>query len=192
MTKSDLRKLYLERRRRLSAVEHADLSSKIAEHFFANFDLASALTVHCFISIKHTGEVETLDIFERLWSRFPHIITVAPRVNHQTDEIDALAFGRDTTLVENKWKIPEPADGEVIDPGEIDLVLVPLLCFDMRGYRIGYGKGFYDKFLTTCRSDCLKIGLSFFPPVERIDDVHDGDVPLDSCITPDGLILPNQ
>ena len=192
MTKSELRKLYLEKRRRLSAVEHADLSLKIAEHFFSNFDLVSAAKVHCFISLKHTGEVETLDIFEHLWSRFPHIITVAPRINDQTGEIDALPFNSATQIVENKWKIPEPADGAVIEPNDIDVVLVPLLCFDMRGYRVGYGKGFYDKFLTRCRPDCLKIGVSFFPPVERIDDVHDSDVPLDSCITPDGLIMPNQ
>src|SRR5687768_4152498 len=184
MNKSELRTIYLEKRRGLSAVEHADLSLKIAEHFVSNFVLESITTIHCFISLKHTGEVETSDIFNRLWREFPHIITVAPRVNDQTDGIDALVFTRETTLVENRWKIPEPADGDAIDPNKIDLVLVPLLCFDMRGYRVGYGKGFYDKFLASCRPDCLKVGLSFFPPVERIDDVHDGDVPVDDCITP--------
>lgn len=192
MTKSELRKRYVEKRREFSPAEHAELSLKIAELFFSAFDLSSIKTIHCFISLKHTGEVETSSIFERLWGEFPHITTVAPRVNDQTDEIDAAAFDRDTRLVENKWKIPEPADGNEVDPNEIDIVLVPLLCFDMRGYRVGYGKGFYDKFLARCRPDCLKVGLSFFPPVERIDDVHDSDVSLDSCVTPDGLILINQ
>jgi 5-formyltetrahydrofolate cyclo-ligase len=192
MNKSELRRIYLGKRRELSTAEHAELSIKIAELFFSSFDLSSIKTIHCFISLKHTGEVETSNIFERLWDEFPHISTVAPRVNDQTDEIDALAFDRDTSLVENKWKIPEPADSNAVDPNEIDIVLVPLLCFDMRGYRVGYGKGFYDKFLASCRPVCLKVGLSFFPPVERIDDVHDGDVSLDSCVTPDGLILINQ
>ncbi len=191
MTKSELRKLYLEKRRDLSAVEHAELSSQIAEHLFSNFDLESITTIHCFISLKHIGEVETSDIFKRLWGEFPQIRTLAPRVNDQTGEIDALTFDHDTKLVENKWKISEPANGEPIDPSEIDIVLVPLVCFDTLGFRVGYGKGFYDKFLAKCRPDCLKIGLSFFPPIERIDDIHDGDVPLDSCITPDGLILLN-
>jgi 5-formyltetrahydrofolate cyclo-ligase len=189
MTKSELRKLYLEKRRDLAPAEHADLSLKIAEHLFSNFDLDSIAAVHCFISLKHTGEVETSGIFERLWTQFPHIKTVAPLVNDKTGEIDALPFGRDIKLVENKWKIPEPPDGKEIEPNEIDLVLVPLLCFDARGYRVGYGKGFYDKFLAKCRPDCLKVGLSFFPPIERIDNIHDGDVPLDSCVTPDGLML---
>ena len=189
MTKSELRKLYLEKRRDLSPVEHAGFSSKIGELLFSNFDLSPIATVHCFISSKHTGEVETSGIFERYWREFPQIKTVAPRVNEQTGEIDALPFGPDTRLVENKWKISEPADGNAVEPNEIDLVLVPLLCFDMRGYRVGYGKGFYDKFLAKCRPDCLKIGLSFFPPVERINDIHDGDVPLDFCVTANGLIL---
>lgn len=185
MTKSELRILYLIKRRDLSQVEHADLSSQIGELLFSNFDLTSITTVHCFISLKHMGEVETSQIFEHLWREDPHTRTVAPRVNDQTGEIDALPFGRDTKLVENKWKIPEPADGEAIEPKTIDIVLVPLLCFDMHGFRVGYGKGFYDKFLAKCRTDCLKVGLSFFPPAERIDDVHDSDVPLDFCITPE-------
>jgi 5-formyltetrahydrofolate cyclo-ligase len=193
MTKSELRKHYLEKRRKLSAAaEHSELSLKIAEHFFSNFDLETLTIVHCFLSLKQTGEVETSTIFERLWREFPQIKTVAPRVNEKTGEIDALEFARDTRLVENKWKIPEPAEGNAVEPNKIDIVLVPLLCFDLLGFRVGYGKGFYDKFLIKCRPDCLKVGLSFFPPVERIDDIHDGDVPLNSCITPDGLILRNQ
>lgn len=187
MTKSELRKIYIAKRRSLSPTEHADLSAKIAELFFAYFDLRSIKTFHCFISLKHTGEVETADIFERFWSEFPHIKTLAPRVSEEEGEVDALPFSAETNLIENKWKIPEPADGEPIDPSEINMVLVPLVCFDERGYRVGYGKGFYDRFLRKCRSDCLKIGLSFFPPVEKIDDVHDGDVPLDSCVTPERI-----
>lgn len=191
MTKSELRKHYLEKRRDLSPAEHADLSLKIAEHFFSNFNLDLIAAFHCFISLKHTGEVETSSIFEHLWSEFLHIKTFAPRVNDQTGEIDALPFNSNTQLVENRWNISEPADGKPIDPNQIDIVLVPLLCFDRRGYRVGYGKGFYDKFFTKCRPDCLKAGLSFFPPIKRIGDVHSGDVRLDSCITPDGLILLN-
>ena len=76
---------------------------------------------------------------------------------------------------------------ELIDEKEIDLVLVPLLCFDKKGFRVGYGKGFYDRFLSKCRSDVLKIGLSYFKPVEKIEDVRDFDVALDYCITPKGV-----
>ncbi|HLA94794.1 MAG TPA: 5-formyltetrahydrofolate cyclo-ligase [Pyrinomonadaceae bacterium] len=188
MTKSELRKIYLAKRRSISPADHAELSARIAASLFERFDLAAIKTIHCFISLKHTGEVETSGIFERLWADFPHVKTLAPRINDETGDIDSLLFTSGTKLVENNWKIPEPTDGDVVDPGEIDIVLVPLVCFDERGYRVGYGKGFYDRFLGKCRSDCLKIGLSFFPSVEKIDDVHEGDIPLDFCVTPEWTI----
>ena len=64
------------------------------------------------------------------------------------------------------------------------MVLVPLLAFDSKGYRVGYGKGFYDRFLKQCRNDCVKIGLSYFEPIDAINDAGEFDVPLDFCITP--------
>jgi len=61
---------------------------------------------------------------------------------------------------------------------------VPGLCFDLRGHRVGYGKGFYDRFLMTVRGDCQTVGLSQFEPVKRIEDIHYGDVPIGSLVTP--------
>ena len=62
---------------------------------------------------------------------------------------------------------------------------MPLLCFDAAGHRVGYGKGFYDKFLSKCRPDCTKIGLSYFPPVEAIAATGGHDIMLDICVTPE-------
>lgn len=87
-------------------------------------------------------------------------------------------------LALSDWQIHEPSHNETIASNEIDLVIVPLLAFDERGYRVGYGRGFYDRFLAQCRPDAQKIGLSYFPPVERIDDVNEFDIKLDSCVTP--------
>ena len=78
----------------------------------------------------------------------------------------------------------EPMDGVVTDAGIIDLVFVPLLIVDKLGYRIGYGKGFYDKYLPHCRPDCLKVGFCYFEPIEEIEGTHEFDVPLNLCITP--------
>jgi len=69
----------------------------------------------------------------------------------------------------------------------IDIALVPLLCFDLIGHRVGYGGGYYDKFLAACRPDCKKVGLSVFDPVESISDIEPHDVRLDFAITPDRL-----
>jgi 5-formyltetrahydrofolate cyclo-ligase len=83
--------------------------------------------------------------------------------------------------------IPEPVQGELIPDEQIDLVFVPLLAFDKKGNRVGYGKGFYDRFLAQCRPNTQKMGLSFFCPIDEISDVDPWDVKLDSCICPDKI-----
>jgi 5-formyltetrahydrofolate cyclo-ligase len=87
-------------------------------------------------------------------------------------------------LKKNSWGILEPRQGVPAPPEKVDLVIVPLLAFDKLGHRVGYGKGFYDRFLKDCRSDCKKIGLSFFSPEEKIDDANPFDVPLHLALTP--------
>ena len=60
-------------------------------------------------------------------------------------------------IEENKWKIPEPLNGIVFDIKQLDVVFVPLVVFDLLGHRIGYGNGFYDRFLAQCLPETLKI-----------------------------------
>lgn len=184
MIKSQLRAIYVEKRKGLSPSEHSDLSGGIVENLFREIDLARVRNLHCFISMHHLGEVETRAIFKRLWREFPDIVTFAPRVNDRAREIESVRFSPATILKQSSWKIPEPADGEIVEPEVLDLVIVPLLCFDERGHRVGYGKGYYDRFLQKCRPDCIRAGLSFFPPVEMIEDTHEDDALLDLCITP--------
>mgnify|MGYP003312846278 CR=1 FL=1 len=69
-------------------------------------------------------------------------------------------------FVLNQYGIPEPSMGKVVYP---DIILVPLVAFDKELNRLGYGGGYYDKFLTKTKSSCLKIGLSFFEPVDFIE-----------------------
>lgn len=163
------------------------MSLLIADHLFTSFDLSVIKTLHCFISISKFNEIDTSIIFQKVWSDFPDIDTLAPRMDRSIDELEHLPYTAASETLENSWGIREPAGTQKADPKKIDLVLVPLLCFDERGFRVGYGKGYYDKFLARCRPDCLKIGLSFFPPVERIDDIHGGDVPLNGCVAPDSV-----
>lgn len=160
------------------------MSRRIADHFCEGFDPEAIGTVHCFISITRFKEVDTSLILDRIWGDCPHVRTFAPRVDRATERLESLPVTRETKLTENIWGIREPAAGETADPHEIDLVVAPLLCFDPNGHRVGYGKGYYDLFLSECRPDCQKIGLSFFPPVDRIDDLAPHDVPLDGVITP--------
>ena len=95
--------------------------------------------------------------------------------------------GANTQFFINAFGIPEPNGGYEISPELIDLVIVPLLCFDQSGNRVGYGKGYYDRFLKNCRKDCIKIGFSYFSPIASIDDTNEFDIPLDYGISPDAI-----
>ena len=185
MTKAELRKIYLTKQRSLSPFERKRKSEQIATFFFQHFDLAKIKFLNCFVAIEKFNEVDTLLIFQKIWLEFPQIETLVPRINFQTNEIENLKFTETTKLFKNTWEIDEPTENELVETEKIDIVLVPLLCFDVQGFRVGYGKGFYDRFLKNCRTDCLKIGLSYFPPTEVISDAQNFDVKLDFCITPE-------
>ena len=185
MLKAELRKIYLARQKSLSPEERNEKSRQIADRFFQNFDLNKIRFLHCFLPIARYNEIDTKQIFERIWREFPEIETLVPRVDFHANEIENLRFTFETELVQNQWDIHEPLHDKLIKAEEIDLVLIPLLCFDRKGFRVGYGKGFYDRFLKNCRADCLKIGLSYFAPVGEISDAQDFDVKLDFCVTPD-------
>lgn len=187
MTKAELRKTYLRRQAELSDEKRQHLSLQIADSFFGGFDLTLVSVIHFFIPIEKFREVNTRPIFRRIWANFPQITTVVPRVNFATHAMESLIYLPDTRLSTNAWGIDEPSHNEIIESSKIDIVLVPLVCFDGNGHRVGYGKGFYDRFLRTCRRDCLKIGLSFFEPVEQIEDSHDGDVMLDYVVTSESI-----
>ena len=188
MTKSELRKIYLEKQKSLSDVERTEKSRQIADRFFARFNLESIWFLHVFLPIEKNKEIDTFVIINRLRREFPAITTGVSRVKFETMTIESLKFDSTTELVQNRWQILEPAGSEFIEVEKIDAVLVPLLCFDERGWRVGYGKGFYDKFLKNCRADCLKIGLSYFAPVNEIADAREFDVKLDYCVTPPNII----
>ena len=188
MTKSGLRKIYLKKQKLLSGVERIDKSLQIAANFFDYFSLAKVQFLHAFLPIEKNGEIDTFAVINRLWCDFPKIATSVSRVDFETMTLESLKFDSTTKLIANRWHIFEPTGTETVEVEKIDAVLVPLLCFDERGFRVGYGKGFYDKFLMNCRADCLKIGLSYFAPVNEISDVREFDMKLDYCVTPQKVV----
>ena len=95
---------------------------------------------------------------------------------------------QDNTLLKlNKFGVPEPESGLGINSRLVDVVFIPLLAYDIKGNRVGYGKGFYDRFLTKCKNDLLKVGLSFFPPENQIIKTNNNDIAIDICVTPNKI-----
>lgn len=186
MLKSDLRKYYLQVRKQLSDEKIAADSLAISKVFFQEIDLSSIKTIHVFLPIATQNEIDTFLIINELQSKFPQINIAIPRSNPRTFEMESYLFTENTILEKNQWNIlePKPETSQIVLPTEIDLVLIPLLVFDKSGNRVGYGKGFYDRFLSDTRPNTLKIGLSIFPSIEVISDVSEFDIPLDMCICP--------
>jgi 5-formyltetrahydrofolate cyclo-ligase len=187
MKKSELRKIYLARQKALPAAERKRKSAKVIKLLFENFDFSKFHFINCFITLEKNNELNTCAIFQKIWRELPNIQVCAPRIDFEIDFLENVGVTRDSMFIENKWQILEPSGDNLIEIKNLDAVLTPLLAFDKRGFRCGYGKGFYDRFLQKCRPDCQKIGLSLFPPVEKISDATDLDVPLDFCVAPEKI-----
>ncbi len=186
MTKEALRKIYLDKRQALTETETAALNLQLYHLFFSSIDLSFLKVVHVYLPLKDKNEPDTWMIIDRIRREFPHVRISLPRVEGNT--LHHLYFEGLHQLQTSKWGIQEPQSGSPTPVEKIDLVIVPLVIFDKQGHRVGYGKGFYDQFLAACRPGCQKIGLSFFNPVDRIADTHDGDALLTGCLTPSALV----
>lgn len=162
--------------------EYGRLNQQISNQFFSNIDLSSTNVIHTYLPITKNREPNTWLIIDRIRKDFSKIRISLPKVRNNT--LENLYFQELRQLEKNAWDILEPKHGEITPTKDIDIVIVPLVALDQTGSRVGYGKGFYDKFLKECRADCKKIGLSFFNPVERIDDTQAFDVSLTHCLTP--------
>lgn len=188
MLKKELRASYLEKRLALSDREYADRNQKLVENFFTSVDLTGVNVIHVFIPMIKYKEPDIWPVLERTKKEKPSIRFSIPRVNYKTQELENFYFESPDQLKENKWGIQEPKFGERTHPEHIDLVIVPLLAVDIHGHRVGYGKGYYDKLLSVCKPTCLKVGISLFDPIDKIEDVNELDVALDFCVTTNSQI----
>ncbi len=186
MNKELIRKNILEKREMLSDENKCALLQSVIDQM-GNYDFSKIKTVHIYLPIKQKNEIDTFPIIHFLRLIAPHVRIVIPRSNFKTFEMQNIICDDNTILSENNYGIMEPVDGTIVPYQEIDMVICPLLTFDKKGYRVGYGKGFYDRFLTECREDVIKIGLSYFEPIEEIADIETHDVKLNYAISPSKL-----
>ncbi|WP_228236441.1 5-formyltetrahydrofolate cyclo-ligase [Allomuricauda sp. M10] len=181
MLKHDLRKKYKDLRAEITPPKASDLSLILANHVL-QIPIWDFFYFHTFLSIEDKNEVNTLPLITLLQGKDKNVIV--PKISGNS-AMEHYLLTDSTSLKINSWGIPEPVDGFLVPEDKIDVVFVPLLAFDIQGNRVGYGKGFYDTFLGKCRKETLKIGLSFFQAEEDlITDVHENDIKLDYCVTP--------
>lgn len=184
MRKADLRKQALLQRNSLNEAELATLNEKLLERF-KTLDFSGVRSLHIFLPILRHKEPNTFLLIDWLRQNHPEIKVVVPKADFGSNLMSHFLYKGSSDLALNQFDIPEPQSAEAFE-GTPDMVMVPLLAFDERGYRVGYGKGFYDRFLENLNTQ--KIGLSFFDAVAQINDVHLNDIRLDKCITPERII----
>jgi len=184
MLKSDIRKQALKQRDELTELQLSLLNEKLLERF-KTLDFSKIKSIHIFLPIAHRKEPDTFLLIDWLQANHPEIEIIVPKADFTTSVMSHYSFKDRADLLHNHYHIPEPQQAKPFI-GTPDMVIVPLLAFDNEGYRVGYGKGFYDRFLQNINTQ--KIGLSFFDAIPKIIDVNLNDVKLDSCITPEKII----
>lgn len=188
MNKKDIRLTYLAKRARLTHAEMLKMDDLMLIQF-QKLDIDIPSLIMTYSPIQKHNEFDPQTITDYCYFKNPGQQLFYPLMidTGAYPQLISVIVDDETEFEVNKYGIAEPKDGIDMFPTELDLVIVPLLSFDKKGNRVGYGKGFYDRFLKQCRKDCIKIGFSYFEAVNHIEDVNKFDIRLDYCITPETL-----
>lgn len=182
--KAELRRRCLERRRAIPEAQRERKSLQIADHLLEWEICRKAETIHCFLTIEANAEVQTGPLLNKLLKEGKRM--VVPRVIRGENRLEHLLY-ESTTPIVRRGGIPEPERGIPVPQSEFDLVLVPMLAADRQKNRLGYGMGFYDRFLHGCAA--VRTGLLFSELLlaEPIP-VEAHDVRLDALVTEEGVL----
>jgi len=174
-----LRQLFKEKRMSLTSHELSSASDAILKQILDK-NLFRGNQIMLYSALIREHELPLDNWFNTLCQMEIYL----PKVLDDKGSMEAVLWEESSGLVSNKWGILEPTNNVFIDPKSIDVVVVPMLCFDSCGHRVGFGKGYYDRFLARCAPHTLTIGICFFDAVAPIEDTLDTDVPLDVVVTP--------
>jgi len=180
MLKSECRQLMLSKRNELSASDCIKLDDLLLIQF-QRLHWSDVSCVGSFYPMESKHEPNSLLLSKYLKAVLPEITIAYPKIN---DDNSMSFYAETDTLIENKWGIHEPLPITKVLIEQMDVILVPLLCFDLLGQRVGFGKGYYDQYFANQTGFVNKIGISYFEPIPKIEDTNQFDVPLTKCITP--------
>ena len=190
-TKAALRRTALAQRQALPPAEIVCRSQLLCEQLFQYFPVAQWRWLHLFLPLARRNEPDTWPIIHRIWAEGLSVRLAVPVVQPDGVSLTHYELTPTTQLHPNRWGIAEPTATTTTEvlAAAFDAVLVPLLAVDRAGHRVGYGGGFYDRFLAQCRPDTQFIGLNVLdePLLESIADVLPTDVRLTACLSPGGV-----
>jgi 5-formyltetrahydrofolate cyclo-ligase len=182
--KQELRAHFSELRSRLSPATIKSFSQSICLKT-ETLPIWNYRVFHCFLSRDRGDEVDTSCILQALNNHNKEICV--PRIEGR-GVMSARVWQEETPLIQNKYGIPEPSEQAAqINEDRIEVVFVPLLAFDKKGSRLGYGGGFYDRLWEACSPDSIWVGLSLLEASSRPlpSEIH--DLKLDYALTPNRI-----
>ena len=182
MKKDQIRKIYLKKREELPSYIFEKGSSLVIKNLIRLIKKYQPICIHCFLPIHSKNEIDTMPIIQHCWEN--NIAVVVPISNFEDGTLKNAEFKADTQTKKAKYNIIEPMNPVWVNSEMIDMVITPLLAFDGEGYRVGFGKGFYDRFFVSLNTDVKRIGVSLFESCENIEDINEHDIPLTHCVTP--------
>ncbi len=175
--KKQIREALLQKRELHTATEED--TNKVVEKLLSLPQIKKAKSI--LLYYPHKNEINTLPLINIFLKQGKTVLL--PKVQNQ--DIIPVIFKDFSQLKEGYAGIKEP-EGESLPPEEIDVVIVPGVAFDKKGHRLGYGKGYYDRFLS--KTNASKIGLAYdFQIVDNLP-AEEHDIPLDFIITPTQII----
>jgi 5-formyltetrahydrofolate cyclo-ligase len=183
--KKKLRKSIKAKLSELSLPQYEDLSYMVAQQLFQNDEWREASTVA--ITVSKAPEVDTFQIIRKGWEQGKRM--VVPKCEPKTRSLDFRELKRFSELESVFYGLLEPIVSETntVSAGEIDLVVVPGLAFNKDGYRLGFGGGYYDRFLANYHGKT--ISLAFKDQVVSDIPIESHDIPVGKIITSEGVIL---
>lgn len=190
LAKKTIRKIKIDQRNQLLEAVLHDLSVQMCNRFLMTFHakLLQINTIHVFLSNEKRKEPNTHYLIKTIQEKFKKLHIVVPKCNFETKTFNHILLEPETEFETNKYGIEEPKTGVIIDPSQINIILVPLLAFDQNGHRLGYGGGFYDKALAQLNTNCIKVGYSLFEMESELLPIELHDIALNCAIWPNGII----
>lgn len=177
--KQKLRKELLKKRKSISKEEFLQKSTQIFKRLTEQAEFKKANTIHCYVSINERREVNTHPLIKKMLEDEKRVVVPFTQIEKGT--LLHIKLDNFEDLKPNRWGVLEPQEGNEVNPKELDLVIVPMVGGDSHKNRIGYGRGFYDRFLR--QTNCPKIGLLFEACLVDKVPVEEFDVGLDKILT---------
>ncbi len=183
MNKEELRKLYIQKRSAMTSSEKL-IADDLLLIQFQTLEIDIPSLIMTYAALEKMNEFDPQLITDYCYFKNPDQVLFYPVIHPTAPVMLSVIVNDDTEFELNKFGIPEPVNATPMFPEEIDMVIVPLLAYSVKGHRVGYGKGYYDRFLKQCRKDVIKIGFSYFDAEQTIEGTNRYDVKLDYCISP--------